>query len=455
MTKKKSQKGAKKDQKPRISPVAKARERILRRPWRSQPGTPKVVSEYLPKTGMTARVSQELFRADLLTRFGDAAERYLESCRVSRRDSVESHAVMSANLDLATAIRSEYWGDRYEAFLSWFVTAGLPRPGRILDIGCDTGIQTCFFATFYPEAQVIGVDQCAKSLRCAQRLAERLGLKNVQFVQAMLPELPPDLVSQKFDMIVSSFVAGPFFDEVTVPLRSIEEAQSKTRDPRLETYARLLAGLLTDEESLLVGFERCRVPVQLARWIRALHDAGICIRKDRIELIEFSDESDEPVYAPALVATRHTADLMTPDEIRHLWLKDFLTRGRDIGYHRAAVEQDFVSETSKELLKGMRCTFPDLSPYRKELWRAGSEVLFYVYNSDGGMILDAAPADALPEMLEMLETAFCDKRRPATEEYGPEGYDQHPDGADGDGAVDRPASEGGGRGDCQDGHQAT
>lgn len=87
------------------------------------------MSEYLPKAGMTAKVSEELFRSDLRARFGDAAERYLESCRVSRYDSVESHALMSPNLDMATAIRSEYWGNRYEAFLSWFVTAGLPRPG--------------------------------------------------------------------------------------------------------------------------------------------------------------------------------------------------------------------------------------------------------------------------------------------------------------------------------------
>jgi hypothetical protein len=455
MTKKKSQKGAKKNQKPRISPVAKARERILRRPRRSRPGTPKVVSEYLPKAGMTAKVSEELFRADLLARFGDAAERYLESCRVSRRDSVESHAVMSANLDLATAIRSEYWGDRYEAFLSWFVTAGLPRPGRILDMGCDTGIQACFFATFYPEAQVIGVDQCAKSLRCAQRLAERLGLKNVRFVQAMLPELPPDLVSQKFDMIVSSFVAGPFFDEVTVPVRSIEEAQSEAPDAQFGRYARLLAGFLADDDSLLVGFDRFHTPIQVAWWIWALCGAGIYVRKDRIELIEFSDESDESIYAPAFVATRQAADLMTPGEIRHLWLKDLLTRGREIAYHCAAVEQDFVSESPKELLKGARFTFPDVPPFCKELWLAGSDVLFYVYNSNGGVILDAAPADELPQMLEIFETALCDKGQSATEEYGPEGYGQHPDGADGDGTVDRPASEGGGRGDCQDGPQAT
>ena len=240
MTKKKSQKGAKKDPRPRLSPVAKARERILRRPWRSQPGTPKAVSEYLPKAGMTAKVSEELFRSDLRARFGDAAERYLESCRVSRYDSVESHAVMSANLDLATAIRSEYWGDRYEAFLSWFVTAGLPRPGRILDIGCDTGIQTCFFATFYPESQVTGVDQCEKSLQCARKLAERLGLTNVRFVQATLPELPPDLVSQKFDMVVSSFVASYFDDEVTVPVRFNRRSAIRSSRPKTRTIRKAL-----------------------------------------------------------------------------------------------------------------------------------------------------------------------------------------------------------------------
>ena len=392
MTKKKSNKHVKLGQKPRVSPVSKARNRTLQRPWRSQPGMPKAVSEYLPKAGMTARVSEELFRSNLRARFGDAAEPYLESCRVSDCASAEAYAAMSPNLDMAMAIRSQIWGDRYEAFLSWLVTAGLPRPRRVLDMGFDTGIQTCFLATFYPNAQVTGVDQCVKSVRCAQRLAERLGLANAEFVQASAPEPPCELVGNKYDMVVSSFVAGYFRDEQMVPMRSIEEAQSEPVGPKALEYAQLLASFLADEDSLLVGFERCPVPVRLARWIQALRGAGIYIREHRIELIEFSDESDELASAPAFVASKRVADVMTPDEIRHLWLKNINRHGHDSAYHFAAIEHDFLSAGRKELLKGAHCTFPDIPPYCKELWLAGSDVLLYVFDRNGGVILDVAPS---------------------------------------------------------------
>jgi len=107
------------------------------------------VAEYLAKAGLSARLSDNLHDADLVERFGDAARRYLESCHSDYCDTDESHALMSASLDMALAIRSQIWADRYEAFLSWVATANLPPRRRILDVGCDIGIPACFYATCF------------------------------------------------------------------------------------------------------------------------------------------------------------------------------------------------------------------------------------------------------------------------------------------------------------------
>ena len=205
--------------------------------------------------------------ARTLRRCGSAVPTPLP-CRSLRERAVPRPDVRPSQS--ALAIRSQIWGRRNEAFLSWFATADLPRRGRILDVGCDIGIQTCFYAWFFPDSRVTGIDRCGKSVRCAERLAERLNLKNVQFTQADLHALPDELLSQRFDMVVSTCVVGHFCDGPTIPVRSIEEAQSQAIDPQRAEYAGLMAGFLADEDSLLVSFDRLTIPAALARWIWAL-----------------------------------------------------------------------------------------------------------------------------------------------------------------------------------------
>lgn len=410
-----------------LSPVIRANKtREPARRWRSKPGTPKIVAKYLAKAGLVARLPYELYKSDLVERFGHPAEQYLRDTLVVQLDNGESHGLMSANLDMALEIRSQIWGHRTEEFLSWFATANLPAPGRILDIGCDIGIQACFYAMFFPDSQVTGLDRCPKSIECAKQLAERLKLKNVQFVQADLRELPDDLASQKFDLVVSSCMVGHFFDKLAIPVRSIEEAQSQAKGPELTNYARSAAGFLAGEDSLLVSFERLAKPVQLARWIWALRDAGVHVLGDGIELLEFEDESEESLSLPVLIGSRRVTELVTPDEIRELWLECLREHLSDSAYKMAATECLFVSASPKELLWGLRRARPGLPPYCTELWKAGSSVLFYVYR-DGCEAFDEFPAEDLPVILKDFRLATRDDIDGKTVvEYGPEAHSQPP-----------------------------
>ena len=53
---------------------------------------------------------------------------------------------------------------------------------RVAEAGCDCGIVSCFIAQRYPEAEVTGTDLCAEGISAAEKLAEKLGLSNVHFV---------------------------------------------------------------------------------------------------------------------------------------------------------------------------------------------------------------------------------------------------------------------------------
>ncbi len=129
MSKNLSRKGSNIVRNPKHSSASEVRMHRLHRPWRSMPGTPKLVTQYLVEAGLIAKMPTELHDEYLEERFGHAAKAYLRSCLIDQYDNAEGHALMSADLDMALAIRSQFWGDRCEAFLSWFATAHLLRPG--------------------------------------------------------------------------------------------------------------------------------------------------------------------------------------------------------------------------------------------------------------------------------------------------------------------------------------
>ena len=53
---------------------------------------------------------------------------------------------------------------------------------QILDFACDCGIVTCFIAKMYPNCHITGVDVNSSAIENANKLKEKLGLDNVDFV---------------------------------------------------------------------------------------------------------------------------------------------------------------------------------------------------------------------------------------------------------------------------------
>lgn len=70
---------------------------------------------------------------------------------------------------------------------------------RVAEAGCDCGIVSCFIAQRYPEAEVTGADLCAEGILAAEKLAEKLGLSNVRFVNGAAEALK----AGAFDVVFS------------------------------------------------------------------------------------------------------------------------------------------------------------------------------------------------------------------------------------------------------------
>ena len=372
------------------------------RPWRPRPGTPQVVADYLVKAGLTEKMPKDQSTAYMQRRFDRAAVMNPAAVRL--------------------AVHSQMCGEQNEVFLAYFASLDLPQPKRVLRLGYDLGVEACFFAEHFPNAEVIGLEEDRATLECASKLAAELKLRNVRFFQASLHtdlrSFPNALKNQTFDLVVAHHITN---DTVFPhPVRCIEEATAVPVYPNFPRYARHLASLLTDNGTLL-SLETIPVPIDFARWTWALHDAGIHVDRSKTVMASIQVPAfDEVMRTPLFAGSKRVAEPLTPDEMREFWLADWDKYGPEVRRGGAVAEAIFVSTNPKEFLHGFRYhTLHGPIPYCVEIWQAGSELVRYMY-ANGGTALWKFPVAELPTLIEELRADGRDRTEIRSfEEYGP------------------------------------
>jgi len=81
-----------------------------------------------------------------------------------------------------------------------------PPGSKILEAGCGVGAQTIILAKNSPEAKITSIDISENSLITAKNLIDKEGIKNVQFKQADIMDLP--FAKESFDYLFVCFVLG-------------------------------------------------------------------------------------------------------------------------------------------------------------------------------------------------------------------------------------------------------
>jgi SAM-dependent methyltransferase len=114
--------------------------------------------------------------------------------------------------EVSRAVRAQYEENPYPRW----VQAGPPgqppilndrQAGRPLDVliaGCGTGLSTTEFARHARGARILAIDLSLASLSYAKRMAQKLGLTNIEFAQADIMKL--DSIGRDFDFVDASGV---------------------------------------------------------------------------------------------------------------------------------------------------------------------------------------------------------------------------------------------------------
>lgn len=268
-----------------------------------------IARQYLASIGFVEYSSNDRFADEIRSRFGKVGEEILRAIQLradGRYTDDTFYPLKNSSLSLSLAVSFWNKGGFYTSFLNWFVRERLPAPSRILDIGCDNGILTCFYAKHFPEAEVVGIDVCESGVTRARELAAKLGLHNVAFSVLDVQKAADELSGSSFQMVTATHVFDTLLDldeiQSVSSVAEVEQLDIRQADLSLLVSIRgltALDGIILTTDSLDHRSSE--------RWMLMLNRSGWSVNRDRSSIIHWSQSDRKRATCPIVVADNKEA----------------------------------------------------------------------------------------------------------------------------------------------------
>lgn len=375
----------------------------------------EIVLEYFQKLGLRPAKSIDNFWRDLKRKYPKAMIGELENIVGGRAEgSQEKDIYELKNQSLPLSLDFSTWStDLYRRFFEWFTKANMNTPTKVLDIGCDNGIVTCFLAKYYPNSELLGIDISANSIKAARELAAKLELKNVTF-ECMNAFEVENTYSNYFDMAISVRSLHEMFGGINESRYwSLRDFQNNNTFKKQSEDLRKITNTLIEDGGKLVTFERLPSDVSVASFIKLLNSTGLCLNKDVSNLISFQEVGDLE-QMPALVFEKKTSSIYSGEDLLSITCN---TYGKERPLIKCNATYDgFIAEmlmeniSNKKFLKGLNIDFYDGSGQcRYEFWKSENLILAYNYSNIGLRslkILSSGVADIAIMELERIKEQY-------------------------------------------------
>ncbi|WP_026675328.1 class I SAM-dependent methyltransferase [Alkalihalobacterium bogoriense] len=343
------------------------------------------VKDYFLKLNLKASIDYDSFCKELVEHNPTLANEFLTIIKHREGNKEgEVYTVKNQNLDFSLTV-AKMLADFYMKYCNWFFNFKELSPRKLLDIGCDNGIITCFYGVLFPHCQVIGVDKSESGIKCAEELAKKLNLKNVIFMLMDFNDLNSHFENGSFDIVTSVRVLHEIMGTISVPKYwSLEGYLSTNLDKGDHNYLKVIEKLLATNGSYVFA-ERLENPAAVGQWANLLRKANLHMDWEQSSFIEFH-ENGQHLKSPTLLAGKKNENIDTVEGIRKLYLKNTsmeLKYGEEL--KSVSAEIVFNNKQGKKLINGTLLNFHNHEWYkmRFEIWTNEECLLVYGYGNMG------------------------------------------------------------------------
>lgn len=323
------------------------------------------------------------------------------------QDNSNLYVVKNQSLELSLAFQ-DYSVDLYRQFFGWLATNHNQDPQSILDIGCDNGFATCLLAQMYPNTRIVGIDRCINGINCANQLKAKLGLENVEFVQADVQRLDKVLPDVEFDLIISirsmheigcdAWNENKYWSLSEYADQEVKRQQTTQLHEALnEIYSRITSN------GSFVSFERAASASGAYKYVLALERSFFSVKREAMHRLSFIELGEQETFFLVVALKDGQEQENKVRNILELYVEsDDLNISVNHEYNDLQAELIFAEIADKELLFGVQYDFlkEDGNKMRVEFWKDKSYGFKYEYSNIGYRKLVVFDKSMLDDVLQ-------------------------------------------------------
>ena len=351
----------------------------------------KIIGEYFDKINLKEEKDRDEFFKKIDEKHGVNLTQNLDLAVSLRKDNGSGKIYNVKNKDLETSMDfAGYYHDLYRQFFTWLMKfkeeeEGLNLDGKkILDLGCDNGITTCFVAMLYPNSQIVAVDKCKKGIKCAEEIAQKLGIKNVRFESVDAKKVDKFFKDEKFDVVLSN---RSMLEITNLPklksFWSIDEVQDciVVANSVLKFF-RSVEKVMADDAKLIT-FERLDSLEEILNFTKSMRECGLYIDTENMCKVQFEELSDVEQMPVIIFDKKEKEEIGFYKFIEIYNNLPILNKQKDME-DEFKIELEFKSLGEKELVYGTQIDYKTgVGSERREVWKAGDKFVCYKYSNVG------------------------------------------------------------------------
>ncbi len=365
----------------------------------------QLFSQFCLSHGVSKPVKPEVFEKKLVAKFKETGRRYIDQMQALANGEsllVDPNSIVYSSLEFSNMVIGQMDTDRLGAFCEWLFNRYDFSDKTIIDLGCGSGLLTCFIARQFPDARVIGIDISEDATLVTDSRAIGLKLTNVGTFTGTLESFIKGNGLDHVDFVISSNV---YAEKINTDVFKAGVIDPADRDVPQQSQSdiSLIASLLGDD-GVYISQDAWPLAESFCRWVRICEASGLRCLVSQSRALMYSNIAGHPQLSPVAVFMKNTQD--TPAVRREDVIAAY-SRPRfemqKIEGNEALADAIFSGWNKTDLYVGKAVYEAYDITFVTRIGIAGGIGYCHATNDKGWMLLEYGPSVRVREFVEGME----------------------------------------------------